>query len=655
MSENKALKEFIAESEELVENIEKNLFAFQELVQENKESPELINAIFRDFHTLKGISGMFGFSNLSNLAHQLESFLDKLRLGKLELDNEVFELLLEGRELIVNLIRNISEKGKDDLPTEEFLENISKIFIRNTEQADTNSIVSQLSHVLTEYEEHRLNDNIKKGKNIYSIQFVFSIDEFDERLSEITALLKTTGELISTLPKPSDTPGNIIFSLIYATEKNPELLPIKDKYVYEIEKLSDEKLSRQHDKENVIKDKDIDTTQLKSISNTIRVDISKLDTLMNIVGELVTQKTEIIPLIEQTKLLTNNDELNLSLTKVINTLGKKINELQEAVMTVRMVPLNQLFEKLERNVKKIAHELKKDINVIIKGGDTELDKYIVEELADPLMHIIRNSVDHGIENPEERKQIGKPEVGHIEILAYQKGNNVFIEVKDDGKGIDLEKIRQKLVMSGKINAEQDVSDDFLIQTIFNAGFSTKENASEISGRGVGLDVVKSNIARLRGIVDVNTKKGQGTSFILTLPLTLIIIQSIIIKTSNKLFAIPINAVEEVVEISRDSLIKISGEDVINLRNTALPVSYLERIFEFGDMPEKFAYLVVLKVGEKKAGIVVDEIYGYSDIVIKSMGKYIRTRGITGATQIGDGKTILVLDPSGILEEIGAKI
>lgn len=655
MTENKALKEFIAESEELVENIEKNLFAFEELFRENKESPDLINAIFRDFHTLKGISGMFGFSNLSNLAHQLESFLDKLRLGKLELDNDVFQLLLEGKELMVKIIKNISENGKDDVHIEAFLENISKIFTENAEQADTSSIVSQLSHVLTEYEEHRLNDNIKKGKNIYSIQFVFSIDEFDERLSEITALLKTSGELISTLPKPSDTPGNIIFSLIYATEQNPELLPIKDKYVYEVEKLSDAKLAKQYDKENVIKDKDTETTQLKSISNTIRVDISKLDTLMNVVGELVTQKTEILTLIEQTKLLTNNDELNLALTKVTNTLSKKINELQEAVMTVRMVPLNQLFEKLERNVKKIAHELKKDINVIIKGGDTELDKYIVEELADPLMHIIRNSVDHGIENPEERKKSGKPEVGHIEILAYQKGNNVFIEVKDDGKGIDLEKIRKKLVLSGKINEEQDVSDDFLIQTIFNAGFSTKENASEISGRGVGLDVVKSNITRLRGIVDVNTQKGKGTSFILTLPLTLIIVQSIIIKTSKKLFAIPINAVEEVTEISKDSLIKISGEDVINLRNTALPVSYLERIFEFGDMPEKFAYLVVLRVGEKKAGIVVDEIYGYSDIVIKSMGKYIRTRGITGATQIGDGKTILVIDPSGILEEIGAKI
>ncbi len=655
MPQNKALKEFIAESEELIESIEKKLFDFEEAKSRGAESPELINAIFRDFHTLKGISGMFGFSNLSNLSHQLENFLDKIRLGKLELDDDVFAVLLEGKELIVNLIKKIAQEGKDDIPTEPFLENISGIFTKNSQKEDErlSPLLAQLKNVLTEYEEHRLNDNIKKGKNIYAIQFTFSIEEFDERLSEITATLKTEGELISTLPKPSDQPGNIIFSLIFATDKKADELTIKNRYVYEIEKLNEQKLIKTEDKE--IFQKDSETGHLKSISNTIRVDISKLDNLMNIAGELVTVKTELLQLIEKTRLLVNNTDLSLSLSKVINSLGKKINELQESVMTVRMVPINQLFEKLERNVKKIAHELKKELTVVVKGGDTELDKYIIEELADPLMHIIRNAIDHGIEPPEERVKKGKPEAGRIELLAYQKGNNVYIEVKDDGKGVDLEKIRKKLIVTGKISQEQDISDDYLIQTIFTPGFSEKDVATEISGRGVGLDVVKSNLAKLRGIVDVKTEKDVGTSFILTLPLTLIIIQSIIIKTSEKLFAIPINTVEEVIEIKKEQLLKISGEDVINIRNSALPVSYLERIFDFGNMPEKFNFLVILKVGEKKAGIVVDEIAGYSDIVIKSMGKYVKTRGIAGATQIGDGKIILVLDAAGILEEIGAKV
>lgn len=653
MAENKALKEFIAESEELIENIEKNFFAFDEIIKEGKESPDIINAIFRDFHTLKGISGMFGFSNLSNLSHQLESFLDKIRLGKVEMDEDVLSILLEGKELIVKIIKKIADTGKDDIPIEDFLEQISLVFTKNSDNSSSFSLINQLKNVLTEYEEHRLMENLKKGKNIYSLQFVFSLDEFDEKLSEITTILKSTGELISTLPKPSDQPGNIVFTLIFATDKGPSELPIKDKYAYEIKQLSDKEIQRKEDKEPI--PTDLEGSQIKSISNTIRVDISKLDNLMNIVGELVTQKAELTQLIDKAKVYIKNSELNLTLSKSINLFAKKINELQDSVMTVRMVPLNHLFEKLERNIKKIANELKKEVSVVIKGGDTELDKYIVEELGDPLIHIIRNAVDHGIEPPEVRKEKGKPPTGRIELLAYQKGNNVYIEVKDDGKGIDTEKIKEKLIKIGKLAPDQDVSDEYLIQTIFTPGFSEKDVATELSGRGVGLDVVKSNLARLRGIVDVKTEKEKGTSFILTLPLTLIIIQSIIVKTSGKTFAIPINSVEEVVEVTRDSLVKISGEDVINLRNTALPVTYLERIFDFGDMPEKFLFLVVLKIGEKKAGIVVDEILGYNDIVIKSMGKYIKTRGIAGATQIGDGKIIIVIDPSGILEEIGAKV
>ncbi len=361
MPQNKALKEFIAESEELIESIEKKLFDFEEAKSRGAESPELINAIFRDFHTLKGISGMFGFSNLSNLSHQLENVLDKIRLGKLELDDDVFAVLLEGKELIVNLIKKIAQEGKEDIHTEPFLENISGIFTKNSQKEDErlSPLLAQLKNVLTEYEEHRLNDNIKKGKNIYAIQFTFSIEEFDERLSEITATLKTEGELISTLPKPSDQPGNIIFSLIFATDKKADELTIKNRYVYEIEKLNEQKLIKTEDKE--IFQKDSETGHLKSISNTIRVDISKLDNLMNIAGELVTVKTELLQLIEKTRLLVNNTDLSLSLSKVINSLGKKINELQESVMTVRMVPINQLFEKLERNVKNFGKVLSQEM------------------------------------------------------------------------------------------------------------------------------------------------------------------------------------------------------------------------------------------------------------------------------------------------------
>lgn len=652
MAENKALKEFIAESEELSESIEKKLFDLTELKREGKESPDLINSIFRDFHSLKGISGMFGFSNLSKLSHQLENFLDKIRLGKLELDQDVLEIMAAGKDIITDIIKSISSRGNDDINIDDFLEKISMIFTKTSSVESAGlSALGQLKNILTEYEEHRLYDNIKKGKTIYAIQFAFSIDEFDERLNDVTTILKTTGEVISTLPKPSDKPGSIIFSVIYASEKPEEELPLKNKFHYEIEKLGDSTLIKMGEEKETLAAPEPAPDQFKSISNTIRVDILKLDQLMNIVGEIVTQKSAIVRLMARTKRFITNEELALSLVKSMGTLEKKINELQESVMSTRMVPLSQLFEKLERNLKKIAHELKKEVKIIIKGGDTELDKFIIEELADPLMHIIRNSIDHGIESPKERTAQGKPEHGQVELLAYQKGNYVYVEVRDDGKGIDLEGIRRKLINSRKISREQDVSDEYLIQAVFAPGFSVKEKVTELSGRGVGLDVVKSNLSRVRGMVDVKTEKGRGTSIILTLPLTLIIIQAVIIKTSGKIFAVPVNAVDEVVEIKKEDILKISGEDVINLRNTALPISYLEKLFLFGTAPEKFAYLVVLKIGEKKAGLVVDEVVGQGDIVIKSMGKYVKVKGIAGATQIGDGKTVLVLDPSGLMEEI----
>lgn len=657
MPENKALQEFIAEAEELTENIEKKLLEMREIVSQGGESPDLINSLFRDFHSLKGISGMFGFSNLSKLSHQLESFLDKIRLGKVTLDDNVIEILLNGKDIMHEIISKISQFNNDEYDINDFLENISIIFTQQKESVISQPIsqpINELLQVLTEYEEHRFQENLRKGKNIYALKFVFSLEEFDEKLNEITNILKTKGEVISTLPKPSDIPGKIIFTIIYATDYKENEIPVKNIYEYEINSLTETThipVTQPFTKKDPIPQQETQQTQLKSISNTVRVDISKLDYVMNIVGELVTQKSELARLVESVKKYLKNEELVLNLTKITNSIEKKINDLQESVMSVRMVPLSQLFDKLERNLKKIAHDLGKEVRVTISGGDTELDKFIMEELSDPLMHIIRNSVDHGIESAQERESLGKPPYGQISFKAYQKGNYVFIEVSDDGRGINIKKIREKLVKLNKLSPEQEVSEESLLQSIFMPGFSTKENATELSGRGVGLDVVKNNLAKLRGFVDVKTELGKGTTFILTLPLTLIIVRAIILKASGKIFALPINAVDEVVEITQKDIMKISGEDVVNLRNTPLPIFYLENIFEFAQTPENFRYMIVIKVGEKKAGMIVSDILGHGDIVIKSLGKFIKVNGIAGATQIGRGKTVLVLDPSGLIGEV----
>jgi two-component system chemotaxis sensor kinase CheA len=316
MAENKALLEFIAEAEELTENIEKKLLEMREIISNGGESPDLINSLFRDFHSLKGISGMFGFSNLSKLSHQLENFLDKIRLGKVNLDDRVIELLLSGKEIMHEIISEISQSNNDNYDINDFLENISIIFTQQ-EQKETNTInnpsqpINELLQVLTEYEEHRLQENIKKGKNIYAIKFTFSLEEFDEKLNEITNILKTKGEVISTLPKPSDIPGKIIFTIIYATDSKENEIPIKNKYEYEINSLTSAHIpTTQSTAKKEPLTQETQQTQLKSISNTVRVDISKLDYVMNIVGELVTQKSELARLIDKVKKYIKNIRAN---------------------------------------------------------------------------------------------------------------------------------------------------------------------------------------------------------------------------------------------------------------------------------------------------------------------------------------------------------
>lgn len=677
MAEGKPTKEFLAEAEELTESLEKNLFDLSESIQQGGESPDIINSTFRDFHTLKGIAGIYGFENLSQVAHKLETFLDRIRLGKVMLSMDVIDALFSGTRLITEILKNISSEGTDDVPSDDVLALVDNVLSDGGPvqvQASATPVVTvsapvaqeeglaRLKNILTEYEEHRLHENISRGRFVYFLRFSFSIEEFDDRLGEVTNLLKQTGEVISTLPKPAERPGYIEFSIIYATSKTEDELQLKG-HSFDIERLQtsgtpaaasqaqaaaapqpSEAASGQQRKG------ESGDASTKSISNTVRVDIAKLDYLMNIVGELVTQKALMVQLIDQLRQVLPGDDLCTSFSKVNLSMNKMINELQEAVMAIRMVPLHTLFDKLQRNIKKIAHDLQKEIRVTIKGGDTELDKYIVEELADPLMHIVRNAIDHGIEPPDVRRASGKPETGEIVFSAYQKGNYVFIEVIDDGRGIDTRKIRQKLVSIGKLAPDQEASDDMVLQAIFMPGFSSKDEATELSGRGVGLDVVKNNITRLRGMVDVHNEDGKGTSFVLTLPLTLIIIQAVLLKTSGHTFALPVTSVEEIVEVNRDDLMKVSGEDVINLRNTPVPIFYLERIFDFGVTPDSYRFLIFLKVGEKRAGIIVEEIVGQGDIVIRPMGKYINVKGIAGATQIGDGKNILVLDPSGIVDE-----
>jgi two-component system chemotaxis sensor kinase CheA len=404
-------------------------------------------------------------------------------------------------------------------------------------------------------------------------------------------------------------------------------------------------------------DRDEEELTLKSVAQTVRVDIRKLDTLMNIVGELGIARAGLQQILDRVKADRQQAKLARDLHHEVRGLSRKLDELQAGILEVRMVPLGQVFDKLSRVVRKISRDAGKEIRLSIAGADTELDKLIVEELSDPLMHVMRNCIDHGIERPEVRKAAGKSEMGTISIRAEQRGNHVVIQIEDDGAGLDGQKLVRKAVERGVLGDTEarELSQRDIYNLMFLPGVSTKDVADEMSGRGVGMDVVKTNIARLSGIIDVESEPGAGTRLTLTLPITLAIIQALIIRAAGRTFAVPLNSVLESLRITQRDVRTIERREVMSLRGQTLPLARLERLFrlERGDLegvPNK-QYVVVVGLAQHRIGILVDELHGQEDIVIKSLGRALaNVPGIAGATELGGKKTVLVLDVAQIVEE-----
>ncbi len=388
------------------------------------------------------------------------------------------------------------------------------------------------------------------------------------------------------------------------------------------------------------------------MSRTVRVDIGKLDELMNIVGELVLANSAIA---DVTNKMRNEgfSHLAIELGKAAKGLERKLSDLQKGVMEIRMIPIGQLYEKMSRIVRKISREQDKRVDLKFFGADTELDKLIVEDISDPMMHIIRNAIDHGIESRAVRVAQGKDVKGTIRISSYQKGNHVVIEIEDDGGGIDVDEIKNKALQKGLVSDISTVSDSDAINFIFLPGFSTNETVSEISGRGVGMDVVKNNISAVSGLVDVETRKGEGSRFVITLPITLAIIKALIISCSGRTYALPITSVLESLLMTDKDIMTVERKEFVQLREATLPLLRLEHYFDISrkEEPPKEFYVVVIGVAEKRLGIAVDNLVCQQDIVIKPLGEsFKRLRGISGAADLGDQSTILVLDIGGIIND-----
>ena len=670
----KAVKDFLAEAEEIVDQLSLDLVGLSDCADTGDCNPDLINSIFRGAHSLKGLAGMFGFTEIADLAHNLENLLDFLRLGKAELSQATVSVLFDSMELLGSMVRNAGTGVSDTQGIERAVSRINSC-LSTPPKTET---VSPLAHLgisdktlgaLTEYEEHRLLENVKKGRNIYSIHASFSLMTFDQDLGELTDLLKQGGEVISTLPSAGGgLDAGIDFEVLFGSELETAaitLLVDKDNVI----------VTRLGGSGEVAADAtapaavaDVgepvsapggeaapgadNAVTAKSFSRTVRVDIGKLDELMNIVGELVLSQSSINEFVDNLR-RDGHTSLAAGLGKTAKVLERKLTELQKGVMEIRMIPVGQLFEKMSRIVRKVSREQGKKVELKMFGADTELDKLIVEDISDPMMHIIRNAIDHGIEPPDERIRLGKDEKGVIRLSSFQKGNHVVVEVEDDGRGIDVERVKKKAREKGLIGPAEVLSDREAIDLIFLPGFSTSDTVSEISGRGVGMDVVKNNIAAVSGMVDVESRLGSGSTMTITLPITLAIIKALIISSAGRTYALPITSVLETIMVEPQDILTVEKNEVIQLREITLPLLRLDRFFEttgMSDLQESF-YVVVVGVAEKRLGIVVDDLLGQQDIVIKSMGETFKGfKGISGAADLGDQRTILVLDVGGIINE-----
>jgi two-component system chemotaxis sensor kinase CheA len=680
-------EEFLAEAQEIVETLSRDLLVLDQSQKEGSTDPDLVNEIFRGVHTLKGIAGMFGYHQIGAVAHALEDLLEDLRLGRVELTQEVLDVLFEGVENFQRLLGG-AKQSQRDLDLNRYALSIERVSasksIPDEDPISNYDLDESVLAVLTEYEEHRLRTNVAQGIPLYRLKVRFSLVDIDTELEALKARAKPLAEILTYLPSMGESDGDSIeLDILLASRAEKARLeaalaspnatlrqvprrakaspPPRPRRSTPPPREAPHVTSAGSGAPIVVappkaeESEDAVDLSLRSLSNTVRVDIRKLDYLMNVVGELSIVKNAVGRVSERLRSSPEWRALATELHRVHRSFERQLAELQDGILDVRMVPLRQVFDKLARVVRQVARDHEKEIRLVVTGADTEVDKLIVEELSDPLMHIIRNAIDHGIEKPKIRELGGKSTVGTLALNAYQKGNHVLIEIEDDGAGISIDKLFETAVRRGiwSPDVRRELSKEEILNVIFLAGFTTRSAITDLSGRGVGLDVVKTNISRLGGIVDVESEHGTGTKFTITLPITLAIISALVVRVGDQVFAIPITSVQEALVLVPSAVRTVEGREVITLRGATLPLCRLDRLFGIprqDSAPRR--YVVVSSLGQRRVGFVVDELRGQQDIVIKALGASIRdVRGFAGATDLGDQRVALVLDAPSLLEEV----
>lgn len=665
--------EIFTESAEILEGLSAHLLDAERGLSAGRTDPDTINALFRGVHTIKGLMGMAGLTAVSTFSHRLEALLDRIRLGKQTFSPDVLDVLFASFDRLGEMIAAASEGTAVPDPSSILsrIEGLAseKKAVTAVPLADLIEMSPAQTGVLTEYEEHRLRENLREGRTIARAAAVFPLATFDTDLVALTEALKASGEVISTLPSPAGAAADqISFHLLVATGDSAEGLRVRLASdprwsSVTVERLNKERVSPAPKEEREAAEPEGSASggpavpRADAAAHTVRVDIKRLDRLMSLVGELFLLKTDLARTAAEMRSVAGARGFSADLQKTWRVLERKLNELQDRIVEVRLVPIGQIYTRLAQAVRKVSREAGKTVSFQTFGEETELDKLMIEAISDPLIHLIRNAVDHGLETAEERRAAGKPEAGSLFLGAFPLGNHVVLTIEDDGRGIDSERVLATARKRGLIGPDERPDEREILDFLFLPGFSTRETVTEISGRGVGMDVVKRNVAALSGTVDVETEVGSGTIFTITIPLTLAILRGLVVDVGAEAYAIPLHAVSETLMVDSQDVQTIEGQEVILLREEPLSLLRLDRLFRLPRVEgeesgrEGVLYVVVVGAAEHRLGLVVDRLRGQQEMVVKPIGDALKgVPGIAGATEIGGGRVVLVLDAEALIGE-----
>ncbi|WP_139998381.1 chemotaxis protein CheA [Paenibacillus paridis] len=697
MDMNAYLSMFIDESNDHLQALNENLLR----LEGEPEELSIVQDIFRSAHTLKGMSATMGFEDLAALTHEMENVLDLVRNSKLKMDSFIFDTLFKGLDALEAMVQDIVGGGTGKADVTSIVASLQVILKSDysagkaletptvaASSSGTASSSASGAMLLDEFQSSILLQSVESGHNVFHIQI--SIRENcllkAVRAYMVFDLLERNGEVIKSDPSVQDIEQekfDFTFTVFTICRLGQEDLQTQLLNISEIEAavvtLLDAESLAVLSQSNAAAAVEVEVPEQSpalpaqtapkadtprevapskaaapavqaapaNVSRTIRVDIERLDTLMNLFSELLIDRVRLEQLSSEIK---RND-----LTETVEHMTRVSSDLQSIVLKLRMVPVDSVFNRFPRMIRDLAKSLDKKIDLVITGADTELDRTVIDEIGDPLVHLLRNSVDHGIETQEERIAAGKPETGTIHLRAFHSGNHVFIEVEEDGRGIHHERVLKTAIKNGVVTEEQAklLSPDEINMLIFAAGFSTADKISDISGRGVGLDVVRSKITSLGGNVTIDSAFGRGTKFSVQLPLTLSIISAMLIKLGSEKYAIPLTSIVETGIIRKEQILHVHGNQMIEFRNVIIPLVSLSKVLDspdFNENEEQETEIVVVRKGEKWAAVMVDEFIGQSEIVLKTLGKYLtNVEAVSGATILGDGYVALIIDPNALIK------